>query len=90
MTTRSGSSPRPDDLALDDLAGAGAEREVLEAFLDQQRRAIVRKVADLSEEQARRRRRVTTRAGSAATSDLVGQYGALRVRGERRRDDRTS
>lgn len=65
MTTRSGSSPRPDDLALDDLAAAGAEREVLEAFLDQQRRVIVRKVADLSEEQARRRHvpSATTLAG---------------------------
>jgi uncharacterized damage-inducible protein DinB len=49
-------TPQPDPpLAPDELVSTGTEREVLEAFLDFHRGVLVRKVAGLSEEAARRR-----------------------------------
>jgi uncharacterized damage-inducible protein DinB len=51
MTDAQGNPP----LAQDELAATGTEREVLEAFLDFYRGVIVRKVAGLSEDEARRR-----------------------------------
>ncbi|HUC27463.1 MAG TPA: DUF664 domain-containing protein, partial [Streptosporangiaceae bacterium] len=52
MTT---SQPTP-PLAADELVSTGAERDVLEAFLDWHRQVLVRKVSGISEEEARRRR----------------------------------
>jgi hypothetical protein len=47
-------APSP-PLAPDELVAAGPERAILEAFLDWHRDVLVRKVAGLSEEDARRR-----------------------------------
>jgi hypothetical protein len=50
-------TPQPDPpLAADELAATGTEREVLEAFLDFHRDVLVRKVAGVSEQEARYRR----------------------------------
>lgn len=46
--------PNP-PLARDELVSTGAEREVLEAFLDLHREVLIRKVSGLSEEDARHR-----------------------------------
>jgi len=50
-------TPQPNPpLAADELVATGAEREVLEAFLDFHREVLVRKVSGVSEQEARYRR----------------------------------